>query len=127
MAVPPPLSYIILEILGVFFLIICGYFRIKKADMNITRVIMELLGILLFGLLLEILAVSIGLYNYPPASFVMMIFNVPIIIGIGWSVILFSSMLFYFSDFFASFLFKTAQCRPSGEAIVMKQELQEIQ
>ncbi len=89
-----PASYLIFEILGVVFLVICGYFRIKKADLGVTRVIMELFGILLFGLLLEILAVSIGLYTYPPALFAMMIFNVPIIIGIGWSVILFSAMWF---------------------------------
>lgn len=89
-----PASYLIFEILGVIFLIICGYFRIKKADMKKADVVMELFGILLFGLFLEILAVSVGLYNYPPASFAMMIFNVPIIIGIGWSVILFSAMWF---------------------------------
>lgn len=89
-----PVSYLIFEILGVIFLFICGYFRIKKADMGVIRVIMELFGIFLFGLLLEILAVSVGLYNYPPASFAMMVFNVPIIIGIGWSVILFSAMWF---------------------------------
>lgn len=86
-----PVSYLIFEILGIIFLIICGYFRIKKADMGVIRVIMELFGILIFGLLLELLAVSIGLYNYP-ASFAMMVFNVPIIIGIGWSVILFTGM-----------------------------------
>ena len=88
-----PASYLIFEILGVVFLVICGVFRIKKADMGVIRVIMELFGILIFGLLLEILAVSVGLYNYP-ASFAMIIFNVPLIIGIGWSIILFSTMWF---------------------------------
>ena len=77
-----PASYLIFEILGVIFLVLCGVFRIKKADMGIIRVIMELFGILIFGLLLEILAVSVGLYNYPASSFAMMIFNVPLIIGI---------------------------------------------
>ena len=51
---------------------------------------MELIAILAFGMSLEILAVQSGRYSYPP--FNLMLFNVPLIIGIGWAVILFSTM-----------------------------------
>jgi uncharacterized membrane protein len=85
-----PLSYTLFEILGIVLFIICAIFRIKKKDMPTIAIIMELLAILAFGMTLEILAVLSGSYSYPP--FNLMLFNVPLIIGIGWSVILFTAM-----------------------------------
>jgi len=58
--------------------------------MTKSAIIFELLVILAFGLTLEIISVLTGLYNYP--SFTMIVLGVPVIIGIGWSVIIFSAM-----------------------------------
>jgi hypothetical protein len=85
-----PLSYTLFEILGLILLILCAIYRIKKKDMPTISIIMELVVILAFGLSLEIIAVQLGRYAYPP--FNLMLFNVPLIIGIGWAVILFSTM-----------------------------------
>ena len=85
-----PLSYTLFEILGLILLVSCAIYRIKKKDMPTIAIIMELVVILAFGMSLEILAVQSGRYSYPP--FNLMLFNVPLIIGIGWAVILFSTM-----------------------------------
>ena len=85
-----PLSYTLFEILGLILLVLCAIYRIKKKDMPTIAIIMELVVILAFGMSLEILAVQSGRYSYPP--FNLMLFNVPLIIGIGWAVILFSTM-----------------------------------
>ena len=59
-----PASYLIFEILGVVFLVICGYFRIKKADMSVIRVIMELFGIGITGLVAAIVAIVLGIIMF---------------------------------------------------------------
>jgi len=76
--------------LGLVMLTVCAVCRVKKKDMPVSALIFELFIILAFGMTLEILSVLTGHYNYPP--FTMMVLGVPVIIGIGWSVIIFSAM-----------------------------------
>lgn len=85
-----PLSYFLFEIFGLVMLAICAVFRIRKKDLPISALLLELFVILAFGMTLEILSVLAGNYKYPP--FTMMVLGVPLIIGIGWSVIIFSAM-----------------------------------
>ncbi|MCP4760384.1 MAG: hypothetical protein GY870_01300 [archaeon] len=85
-----PLSYTLFEIFGLIWLVVIIIFQIKKKDKSTLTVITELLLITAFGITVEIGAMMSGIYVYPP--FNIMIFNAPLIIGVGWGTILFSAM-----------------------------------
>jgi len=87
---PIPLSHTIFEITCFALLAICVIFRIKKKDMPITAIFMELFSIIAFGITIEIIAVSNGGYFYHDAH--INVFEVPLYIGFGWASIVFSIM-----------------------------------
>ncbi len=54
------------------------------------RFVMELLGGLLFGLLLEFVNVRWGIYHY--GHFLVMVGEIPLGVGVGWGIIIYTAM-----------------------------------
>ena len=81
-------AFIIFEITTYILFITCFINAWRKGFNFVT----ELFGALLFGLILEYInANSLADYHY--GQFLVMIKNIPLCVGIGWAIIIYSSML----------------------------------
>lgn len=95
----PYISFLVYE-LGIYVLFIaCLSHAIRRGGVNVSY----LLGAVLFGLLLEYINVNAGI-NYSYGQFLFMIgsppatdeipTNIPLCIGVGWGIIIYTAMLF---------------------------------
>jgi uncharacterized membrane protein len=82
--------YLIFEILGIVSFLLIFSRAIYQRN---RQTIFELLSAFAFGLLLEIATVYITHAYYYSDQFLLRIFDVPIAIGMGWAVIIYSAML----------------------------------
>jgi hypothetical protein len=80
-------SFIIFEILVYILFIACLIDAWKREFGHVT----ELIGALLFGLLLEYINANY-LVDYGYGRFLVMIGNIPLAVGAGWAIIIYSSM-----------------------------------
>ncbi len=85
-----PASFILFEALVSLLFVMCLAAATSQRRVDPTSSVFELLAITLYGLAIEELSVLRGLYDY--GDFGLMAYHAPLVIGMGWGVIVFAAM-----------------------------------
>ncbi|HEX2996681.1 MAG TPA: carotenoid biosynthesis protein [Anaerolineales bacterium] len=85
----PNLYFILFELIIYLQLALCLYYAWKRGAANLLR----LLAGILFGVALELATIR-QLHAYEYGRFMVMVFDVPLCIGVAWSCVIYSSMEF---------------------------------
>jgi len=80
------ISFVLLEFFSTVLFILCIYHSLKRSKKHLA----ELLIMVVYAILLESISVTKGGYIY--GDFLLKIFGVPIAVGFGWGVIIYTSL-----------------------------------